>query len=272
MLFLICFIISIFYLIFVLKNPLLIQLCVKDTTELFLKVIIPSIFPSFIISNILVNNKISIWIFNRINNKLKLFNSGYSLLIYFNSILVGNPTTSYLYIQGYKNNLITKEDIIKLVKTTNFINPLLLISILKDIKLALSIVLFFFIINTVYLIINKTKNIKNSNIDIKFNIFTTLNNVSNILLNILTIILFINIIKLPIKNDFITLFFEITTGLNNIICMNSSYKFLLSMLLINCNGLCIIIQTLNCFEDYNILKKEYLKSLFFKTVLLLIVI
>ena len=33
-----------------------------------------------------------------------------------------------------------------------------------------------------------------------------------------------------------------------------------------------IIQTLNCFEDYDILKKEYLKSLFFKTMLLLIVI
>ena len=147
--------ITIFYFLFIINNPQLIQETVYNTTSIFLKVIIPSLFPSFIISNLFIHNQLCNKLFNKLNQKLKLFNNGYSLLIYTNSLLVGNPTTAYLYTKGYNEGLISKEDLIKLTTTTNYINPLLLLSIFKNTMFVVSIVLFFIVINTTILLFYK---------------------------------------------------------------------------------------------------------------------
>ena len=100
------FLLSIFY-------PNYFRETTYDTFTLFLKVIIPSIAPMYIISSLLINNKIFVKITNILLNKFKIFESINASSLFFINMLVGNPTTAIFVLNSYKQNLITKKDWIK---------------------------------------------------------------------------------------------------------------------------------------------------------------
>lgn len=254
-LFLFCF--SLLYIIFFINNTQILQTTTYDTFNIFLKVLLPSIIPMYIMSNILINNKITQTLLSKLKPLFKVFDSTYSISLFVSSIFLGNPTSIINIISSYKKNKISYDDTMILLKSCSFINPLFIINFCKENKLMeLSYYIIFINIFTNYLllIIHKHKNTKNvTNFD-KCDIFKLLNNSTLILFNVFIIFYFINIIKsliytidLNIYLKIIFDFLEVTSGINNLIKYPISLnikKILISLLISSC-GLCIILQSLN---------------------------
>ena len=125
------FLIAIFYLIFCFLYPNLIKKSTIDTINTFLKVLLPSILPMYVISNILINNVL----FNKLTNKLKflfrVFDSSKSITLFLTNILVGSPSSVINVINSYKNEEISQSDLIILIKSSSFMNPLFIFTICK---------------------------------------------------------------------------------------------------------------------------------------------
>ena len=127
------FLISIFYIFFICLYSKDIKQNIIDTCLLFVCQIMPSILPMYFFSNILLSTGIISKISNLLT-KLLHFENQYSSSIYLISILIGNPTTSILINQEITNNHISKTEGIRLMKFTNFLNPLFLISVCGNIS------------------------------------------------------------------------------------------------------------------------------------------
>ena len=128
-LFIIYFLILIEFLL--LFNSKIIVKNVILSSKMFIMTVFPSLFPSMIVGNLLVKNNISIIIPKFIKNLFKkLFNySEYMTSIFIISIITGTPSNA-LYIEEYLNKgLINNEEASSLMRSTHFINPLFVVSL-----------------------------------------------------------------------------------------------------------------------------------------------
>lgn len=251
------FLIAIFYLIFCFLYPNLIKEATIDTINTFLKVLLPSILPMYVISNILINNVL----FNKLTNKLKflfrVFDSSKSITLFLTNILVGSPSSVINVINSYKNEEISKSDLIILIKSSSFMNPLFIFTICKIFHFNQLITFYFIItnilINYIILITNKKKPISSFTYKNKLDFLKLLTNSFQMLYNIFIILLFINFLKLPIlliDNKLIQIsfsFLEITSGIISINKLNLPFliNIFLIIILLSTNGITICLQVIN---------------------------
>lgn len=248
------FTLIIVYFYFIINNSTYIKEQVMFSINIWLTKIIPSLFPTFIIVDIIYNSNIPIYI----EKYLKID------FIYLFSIITGSPTNAFI-LNKYN------QDITKHLATTKYTSPIFTYTYLKTIfykEIAIKIMIVNIISNIILLFIIKPTKLKKITIK-KTPFFTTLinsiNKNFNTLITILGTIIFFNTLPLNlINNQYIKIailsILEITTSLNNLSLINipSNIKLLFTIISLSTCGLCIECQIKSIINDTHIIYKNYL--------------
>lgn len=251
------FFIGIFYLTIIVIFNAPAKEAISETCELFLKVVLPSVIPSYFFGNMLQAGSIFI---NRFKKLFFFFPLENGLVIYLISFICGFPTTVYLINDLIKSNQLTQDEANILIKSCGMTSPIFIFLIFNKGNFPIFFPLFLIISNLIYYFIigiyykfnyQKKPYIKTS---YKFDFFNIINNIPNILLSIFTIMIIVNLLLTPFKtlnfNIYITDFLELTTGTNNILNyhLNIKLKAILLAFLITTGGIGIILQSLNALK------------------------
>ena len=206
-------------------------------------------FPSMVISNMLINTNIKKIIPKHIKKIFyKVFNLSDDLtVLYILSMFCGSPTNAIL-VNDYVNKGIIKEDNIELILgITSFINPLFItggigIGVFNNIKIGFILLIMQYVSSLIKLFINKRK-IINQKSDYRMREDSAIINI-NACLSIFGIVIMFNILICLINNIFhindnlmiiINSLVEITSGIVKLNNLNINYilKILLAYLFIN---------------------------------------
>lgn len=271
-------ILCLFIIYFILINSKLINSNIILAIELWITKVFPSLFPMFILNDILIYSglpKIISMFFNRFF-KIK----GQIAYVFFMSIFSGTPSNAIILKSLLENGKIEAYDASISLSFTFFSNPIFLWNILKlsfNEQLCLKLILIHYLTNIIILMIfyNRIKNIssKKDKINTETNFSKILNNSIknsiNTLLMILGTITFYTIIGTIIIKCFdlsltsqtiIKGFLEITQGLNNVSSLNISLKLkeIIAISIISFGGLSIHSQIQNIISDTKITYKYFL--------------
>lgn len=291
-------IISIFFLLELLLNRILVFNTIGFSLNVWITSIFPSLFPFFIISDILNSYNIISYIPKYIKNIFKhLFNiSDNGIFIFFISMLSGFPSNARNIKNLYKENKISKDEAEHLLFFTHFSNPMfilgtLVIIFLNNKNLGLLILLSHYIPNFIIAFLLRKYNnpkynytINNSNNCSNFGIIFTKsikNSIDSLLLILGTLTVFliistiiINLFNLnQINNLLIKIILEITSGLKEMstINFNNSTLVILSSCILSFGGLSVHMQVINELTDTDISYKNFFIGRIFQTVLSLII-
>ena len=250
----ILFTILVFYFIYCITNNLYIKNQIIYSFNIWITKIVPSLFPIFIIVDIIYNSNIPLYI-----EKYFSINTTYIL-----SIISGSPSNAYI-LNKYNT------DITKQLSITKYTSPIFTYYYLKTIfnhKIALILICTNILSNIILSLLIKPKNIeyKQNN---KQNIFMLLstsikNNINNLITILGTIIFFntlpINLINNKYIKTLILSILEITTSLDNLstITLPFNIKLLFTSISISTCGLCIETQIKSIVNDTHINYKKYI--------------
>ena len=129
-------------LLFILKETFyhseLILKTVNLSIELWIKNIVPSLFPFMILSDILINYKFIDYICKYIGKPLqKLFKvKKESIYVFIISILTGSPNNATYLKQLYTQKQLNEKEITKIISFSHFSNPLFILGTVSIIFLA----------------------------------------------------------------------------------------------------------------------------------------
>lgn len=291
-------IVCIFLLIEFLINRTLIFNTVGFSLNIWITSILPSLFPFFVLSDILNSYNIINYIPKQIKQIFKrLFNiSDNALFIFFISILSGFPSNARNIKNLYKENKLSKEESEHLLFFTHFSNPMfilgtLVIIFLENQKLGLIILISHYLPNFIIAFLLKkynnpthNYNINNSNNCNNFGIIFTKSiksSIDSLLLICGTLTTFL-IISTIIKNVFnlnsinsllIKSILEITSGLKEMstIITNNSTLVILSSAILSFGGLSVHMQVINELTETNINYKNFFFGRIFQTTLSIII-
>lgn len=254
-------------------------------TKLFITVIFPSLFPTMIISLLLIKLNIIKIIPNfiyKIFNKLFNFNKIHTV-IFLSSMLCASPTSSLIINEYLQKNLINEKEAENLLCVTHFINPLFIINVIgigifDDIKIGIFIILLQYTSNAIKAFILK-KNFKTKNNIISFEnknildiFYSTITSSIYSFLNIFSIVILFNILIIlltlllnltPFTNTLLNMLLEMSSSINSIKLLNTNniIKFVLSYYSISFGGLSIIMQSIFMIKNKKI---KYLKYFIFR--------
>ena len=290
-------IICIFFLVEFIINRTLVFDTVGFSLNIWISSILPSLFPFFVIADILNSYNVINYIPNFIKYIFKkLFNiSDNALFIFFISMLSGFPSNARNIKNLYKENKITKEEAEHLLFFSHFSNLMFILGTLVVIffdnkSLGLIILLSHYLPNFIIgFLLRKYNNPKHnyninnnncnnfgiifaksikSSIDSLFLILGTL----TVFLIISTII--INMLNLNTINSLlIKSILEITSGLKelSIIDFNAKILVILSSCILSFGGLSVHMQVINELNETDISYKNFFVGRIFQTTLSLVV-
>lgn len=291
--FLIVFI-SIIFLIFIFIKKDIVNNAIITSLSLWLNTLVPSMFPMFVLSDILINYNFIDYIPKKIVSTIsKIFNiSKPSVLILFLSLISGFPSNARNIKTAYEKNLISKKEAEHILAFNHFANPLFVIQtvgtfFLKNTNYGLIILFSHIISNFIigFIIKNKNTITKINDTTIKDNCqnFGTILSVSIkksidslfmvagvatlflILSSLITNIFSLNkILSLIIKS-----ILEMTIGLSFIssVPLNETLKVTLSTMVISFGGLSVHLQVISALDGSNIEYKNYLKGRLYQTAI-----
>lgn len=290
--------ICLFFLVEFLINRNLIFDTVSFSLNIWISSILPSLFPFFVLTDILNSYNTINYIPSFIKNIFKkLFNiSDNGIFIFFISMLSGFPSNARNIKNLYKENKITKEEAEHLLMFTHFSNPMfilgtLVIIFLNNKSLGLLILVSHYLPNFIigFLLRKYNKPKYNYNININNNcnnfgiIFTKSikSSIDSLLLILGTLTVFliistiiINLLNLNTINSLlIKSILEITSGLKEIstISFNNSTLVILSSCILSFGGLSVHMQVINELTETDISYKNFFIGRIFQTFLSLII-
>ena len=255
------------FLVLIIKNNSLIKDTVSSSITIWIKNIVPSILPMYLVIDLIINYGDFI------------FKKNYLLLI-FNSMLLGSPSNAKYIKEFYENKKIDLETANFLLLFSYSPNPLFLINICPKKIDAYLILLFIYVSNfLLYLLFRKRfkiKDLTNNNItSISFSkcISNSIFKTYNILILILGIITFymiiINLLNIYLKDAFIiNIFLEITNGI--IVSLNKKDYFKYLLLIVSFGGFSIHSQIKSILEDTPINYNYFLFGRLFTSLISLI--
>lgn len=248
------FTIIILYFIYILKYNTYITEQTIYSVNIWLNKVLPTLFPTFIIVDIIYNTNIPYYI-------EKYFHINF---IYIISIISGSPSNAYILNKYNK-------DITKILSVTKYTSPIFTYTFLKTIyspKTALLLISLNILSNIILTLIIKPKNIKYIPIKQETLYTTIINSIKkniNTLITILGTIIFFNTLPTKlIKNTYLktTLLsiLEITSSFQNLTTTLLPYniKILLTIISLSTCGLCIESQIKSIINDTSINYKQYL--------------
>lgn len=231
---------------------------IQDQTIYILKIsinnIIPILFPTLILSNIIFSSNIPYLI-----NKYLKINP-----IYILSIISGSPTNAYIL----KNN---NQNITKHLSLTNYPSLIFIYNYLLLIfnkRIAIILILLNISSNIILYFIIKPSKLNQPNIN-KISLIqlitSSISSASTTIISIIATCIFYAILPTSLINNtylksLLLSITEITSSLNNISIINIplNIKLLFTIISISTTGLCIQTQILNITNNINI--KEYIKN------------
>lgn len=236
-----------------------VTLSAVEALNVWSKNIFPVLFPTFIISDLLLSTGVINYLTKFGGNIFsKIFNtSKYGIYIFFISLISGTPTNAknlkMLYDDGYVNEI----DIVKILSFSYFFNPFFIISFTN-----LKVLIILWISNIITGIILR-KVLPNTNktifkpVNFKFNLNISIQNNINILLSILgtMTVFFVLSSIIPLRNLLIKTLFsgllEVTSGLHrvNTYFFGNEYLFII---IISLGGLSILSQIKSILKDTHI--------------------
>lgn len=285
--------ICIITLIELLLNKTLVFNTISYSMNIWVNSIIPSLFPFFIISDILINYNITKYIPNPIKKTLKkLFNiSDNSITIFFLSLLSGFPSNARNTKTMYEMNLISKNEANHTLIFTHFSNPLFILGTLSIFFLhnetyGYIILISHYIGNIVLGILTRKHSYKDNTITYVPNINKNfpkimINAIKNSIDTLLTILgtltcflvlssLIINRINLDSYTESILKgILEITMGLKDLSLLNIKdiYKVVISTMLISFGGLSVHMQVLSFIIETDIEYKPFFIARIFHAII-----
>lgn len=274
-----CFI-SIF---FIFKNNKEIAEVILNATNLFLKKVFVSLFPMFIINDLLINLNIPYYFYLLFNQLfLKIFHTnGLGAYVFIMSLISGTPSNAYILKELVTTNKLSSEEASHFLAFTYFSNPLFLtmmLSTIFPINIAVKIMIIHYLSNIIIGILLRkkapqiTKSMFNKETTQKGNILIkSLNRTMSTLLMILGTVTFYMLVTYIITSPFqnndllktiISGFLEITNGLNNLINLEiySKIKEIIAIAIISFGGLSIHTQIKAILEDTKIKYNSFLKG------------
>ena len=288
----------IFFLIELILNRNLIFDTVGFSLNIWITSILPSLFPFFILSDILNSYNIIYYIPKIIKNIFKktLNISDNALFVFFISMLSGFPSNARNIKILYKENKITKNESEHLLFFTHFSNPMFILGTLVTIflnnkSLGLIILLSHYLPNFIIGFLLKKYNNPKNNYSTNNNknnpnfgiIFTRSikNSIDSLLLILGTLTIFliistiiINLLNLNnINSLLIKSILELTSGLKELSTINFNNKLLviLSSCILSFGGLSVHMQVINELTDTDISYKNFFIGRIFQTILSLII-
>lgn len=260
-------IITLFFLYQIIINKTLVYLSINNSLNIWLKNLVPSLFPFFIISDILINYNITNYIPKYIKNKCQsIFNITDNMLtILLLSIISGFPSNARNAKTMYENNLITKDEANHILIFSHFANPVFILTtvatFLNNKKIAIVILISQYLSNFIlgiifrnkfkqnnYKVIEKKNNNKFSNILIN-SINKSIDSILSICGIIVIFLLISSIITTTINlnqynSTLIKGIFEITLGINSLngLNLNNIYIAVISSMFISFGGLSVHMQ------------------------------
>ena len=258
-----------------------IKLIIIDSTNFWFKNLVPTIFPFFIVSDLLINYGI-FYVFDfllyRIRILLKLSPSGLFVIMF--SMFTGLPSGARYISKLLKEDLISVEEANRIIHFCHFSNPLFIINtiglnILGNKTIGYFILLSHYLSNFIMIFIFKSnyeydyknyiynqesfgKVFSKSIIDALNSLLIILGNI--ILFQLLLTIIFNYINIFDILNTTISLILELSSGLISLEKLNISLiaKSLIVVSAISFGGLCIHSQVYTILSDTKIKYKNYL--------------
>ncbi|MGN1372375.1 MAG: hypothetical protein ACI4XM_08905 [Candidatus Coprovivens sp.] len=224
------------------------------SVNIWLTKIIPSLFPTFILVDLIYNSKIPYYIEKYLHINF----------IYILSIISGSPSNAYM-LNKYQNN-ITKH--LSVTKYTSLIFTYTYLKAIYKPKIAIIIIGLNILSNIILILIIKPKKLKynyNKQTNILNTIISSIKNNTSTLITILGTIIFFNTLPITlIKNKYlksvILSILEITTSLENIktTTLPIKIKILLTIISLSTCGLCIETQIKSIINDTQINYNKYL--------------
>ncbi len=283
---LICFI----SLIFIFTHNSAIMSTIKSAIDLFFTRVFPSLFPMFILNDLLISLNVPHLFYHLFHNFFPLIfrTSGISSYVFIMCLLSGTPSQAYILTNLVSQNYLTPEEANHYLYFTYFSNPLFLLAMLSLIfpfSTTLKIILIHYFSNIIiaFLIRFKAPPISTNTLKpLKSNLSSTLTkSISksiNTLLIILGTIVFYMLLTYIITNIFplnstiktlIAGFFEITNGLNLLTTNPVSLKLkeIIAILIISFSGLSIHTQIKSILEDTSLNYSNYFKGRLMQTMI-----
>ena len=286
------------------KNNIIIKDNIVNTSIIFITKVFPSLFLMFILSSFLIN-------YGMVDFLSYIFQKPFSLIfkinpytsyIFFMSLISGSPTNAKYTVEILNKGYIKKSDAEKILCFSQFVNPIFMISmtyyIFKDMHIVKSIIISLYLANILvglvirnfnkcdkfnYLSFNDTLKNINNNYKHFSKIFNTIifDSIKTMLLIFATMIIFSTLFKIlsitfihnNTLNIIISGIFELSTGLNNLIYLDSPniLKEVIAITNLSFSGLCILSQIKSIINDYNISFKYFFLSRFLHIILSLII-
>ena len=267
-------VLTLLFIILLFKNNLLFKNCIITGCNLFFKNVFPSLFPMFIINDILINCNF-INILEILNNKIfkKIFKMpSPAFYIFILSTFSGTPTNAYIIKSMVEEKKISPKDAGIILSYSCFLNPLFLYNILTAIcnnEIAIKLILINYGLNIIIALFFRKYPYQKESITKKqepkpFAIILTnsINRAMNTLLNILGTIIFYLLlceaislfIKNPILNCIINGLLEATGGLYKLstLQINLFLKGFFASIFISFLGFSIHTQIKNIISDVKI--------------------
>ena len=281
--------------IFIFTNNKDVAEVIINATNLFLRKVFVSLFPMFIINDILINLNIPYY-FYLVFNKLflKVFKtSGLGAYVFIMSLISGTPSNAYILKELVEERSLSYEEASHFLMFTYFSNPLFLTIMLGSIfdsKTTLKIILIHYISNILIGILKRGKapKITHQNFQLETRkrngiLIKSINKSISTLLMILGTVTFYMlltyIITYPFQNNILLKtcfsgFLETTNGLNNLINVNiySKIKEIIAIAIISFGGLSIHTQIKAILEDTQIKYKYFLKGRLLHTMISILLI
>ena len=257
---------------------------VNASLDIFINNIFVSLFPFFLLADILIN-------YNYIYYLSKIFKFKYSYIILM-SMISGLPSNAKYISNLLDNNQISTHDAEILLSITFFPNPMFVIGtvgtiMMNNTKLGIILLINIYLSNLILYIYYYNK-LERKNITINTNQLafpnllkeSILKNINTLLVILGTIVLFIllsniifNYIKLnPLIQSIIASLLEMTSGIKkiSILSLNTNLKFILISTSLMFSGLSIITQALSILSDYKLNIKFILKNKLFLIIINLV--
>lgn len=273
---LIVIILSFTTLILILINKSIISKTIITSLSIWFNTLVPSMFPMFILSDILINYNFTEYIPQKIVNIIsKIFNiSPSAVLILLLSMISGFPTNAINIINAYDKKILSKTESEHLLLFNHFANPLFVIQTigtfyLGNSKLGIIILISHIISNIIIGLIFRNKNNYSKNNYISKNIKSQ--NFSNIISNSIkktidsllmisgTITLFLILSTLIINifnlNEYLSVFIQgilemtMSISLLSSLDINETTKLVISTMIISFGGLSIHLQVYSTLDN-----------------------
>lgn len=265
-----------------LHNSKIVTTSIINSLKIFIYNIFPSLLPTMVVGNILVKNNIFIIIprfIKKVFYNIFMFNDE-MINIYIMSLFCGAPTNFLFINNAYNENVINDEEADTLLRCTNFVNPLFIITTSNVIfakKFVGILTIILMVISSLlkaFLLKSKRKQRKisknNENFFITFN--KSIKESINSLLNIFIIFICFNILISLINEIFLlnettlTLLngiLEMTSGIMKIRYLNINFllKYLMYIFFLLFGGLSIHMQSFSMLKNKKI---RYLKYFIFR--------